>query len=109
MVHQYEPYIPLSLFLIFACSNIPYALEDIAPMMNTRVKNINRQGRGGKVNAAEQTKMCPHKRPVCEKERKGDGDNVTIAGTEDQYVTNTVTTIRAYMRDCALTDHHTLR
>lgn len=38
--------------------------------------------------------MCPNKRPG--KERKGDGESITIAGTEDQYVTNTVTTIRAH-------------
>lgn len=33
---------------------------------------------------------------------------MSLYGTEDQYVTNTVTTICAYMRDCAHTDHHTL-
>lgn len=65
-------------------------------MTDIRVRNTS-QRKGGKVNVAEQTKMCPYERPAAPgKERKGDGENITIAGTEDQYVTNTVTTIRAY-------------
>jgi len=100
----------LFLSLSFALSDIPYAPEAIVlSMMNTRVKNINCQQRGHTVNAAEQTKLCPYKRPARGKERKGDGENIAIAGTEDQYVTNTITTIRACMRDCTRTEHHALR
>jgi len=94
-------YRSLSFSLSFALPGIPYAPEAIVlSMMNTRVKNINCQQRGHTVNAAEQTKLCPYERPARGKGRKGDGENIAIAGTEDQYVTNTITTIRACIRDC---------